>query len=156
MPHARALTHTVATCAGTAGIKIKDIVFLVILDTCRVRLGGDQLEESYSGELDPKNPPNVWALCAATSRLKEAFENEGHLQELSTFTHYLLSEDVGCGLFEPNTPVKHALETACNKLRERVKGKKQDPTLMGLDRIPTDFCLLRFEPPSAEYDICVC
>ena len=64
-----------ATCAGKRGIKIEDIVFLVILETCRVRLGGDQLEESYSAELDPKNPPNVWALCAATSRHKEAFEN---------------------------------------------------------------------------------
>jgi hypothetical protein len=128
------------------------------LDTCRVRLGAEpvQLEESYSAELDPKNPPNVWALCAATSRHKEAFENPAISQELSAFTHYLISEDVGCGLFEPNTPVKEALETACNKLRERVKDKKQDPTLMGLDRIPPNFCLLCAEAPLARYDVCVC
>ena len=107
--------------------------------------------------MDPKNPPNVWALCAATSRHKKAFENPAISQELSAFTHCLISEDVGCGLFEPNTPVKDALETACNKLRERVDGKRQDPTLMGLDRIPADFCLLHpAGSPRAQYDVCVC
>jgi hypothetical protein len=142
-------------CAITTGIKVEDIVFLVILDTCRSRLGGVKVEESYSAELDPKSPPNVWALCAATSRHKEAFENPAISSELSAFTHYLLSEDVGC-LFGLNTPVKGALEAVCNKLRERVKGRKQDPTLMGIDRIPSDFCLLRDEMPSRQCDVCVC
>jgi len=142
-------------CAITTGIRVEDIVFLVILDTCRSRLGGVQVEESYSAELDPKSPPNVWALCAATSRHKEAFENPAISPELSAFTHYLLSEDVGC-LFGLNTPVKGALEAVCNKLRERVKGRKQDPTLMWIDRIPSDFCLLRGETRSRECDVCVC
>ena len=98
----------------------------------------------------------MWALCTATSRHKEAFENPAISSKLSAFTHYLLSEDVGCGLFGLNTPVKSALEAACNKLREHVKGKRQDPTLMGLDRIPSDFCLLRDEAPSRQCDVCVC
>ena len=93
-------------CAITTGIRVRvdDIVFLVILDTCRSRLGGVRVEESYSAELDPKSPPNVWALCAATSRHREAFENPAISTELSAFTHYLLSEDMGCGLFGFNTP----------------------------------------------------
>jgi hypothetical protein len=143
-------------CAVTTRIRVEDIVFLVVLDTCRSRLGGVQVEESYSAELDPKSPQNVWALCTATSRHKDAFENPAISSEFSAFTHYLLSEDVGCCLFGRNTPVKSALKTSCNKLREHVKGKRQDPTLMGLDRIPSDFCLIRDEAPSRQCDVCVC
>ena len=87
---------------------VKDIIFLVILDTCRNRLNksqiADQIADSYSDTLDPKNRPNVSVLITATSRSKEAWENADISTNLSAFTHYIISEE--CGLFEPNVPVK--------------------------------------------------
>ena len=62
-------------CAGGKKVQINDIVFVLILDTCRLKLGGDELDESYSQENDPEHPPKVWAVCASTSRFKSSFEN---------------------------------------------------------------------------------
>jgi len=148
------------TSVGELNVHVKDIIFLVILDTCRNCLGGkqivNQIADSYSEALDPKIRPAVSVLCMATSRSKEAWENPEVCENLSAFTHYLTSEE--CGLFEPNVPVKMAIEIACQKLRQHPKALKQDPTPMGLDRIPADFCLNQHlrDLPAIRYDVCMC
>ena len=136
---------------GNTKIQVTDIMFLVFLDTCRSRLGGGELADDYSETLDPEEKPNVWALCAATSRSKVALQGAVST-ELSAFTHYLVSEE--CGLFEPNVPVRKAVEDACQKLRENAKD--QNPIPMGLHSIPQDFCLLRKGAAATEYDVCLC
>ena len=148
------------TSVGELNVHVKDIIFLVILDTCRNCLGGkqivNQIADSYSEALDPKIRPAVSVLCMATSRSKEAWENPEVCENLSAFTHYLTSEE--CGLFEPNVPVKMAIEIACQKLRQHPKAQKQDPTPVGLDRIPADFCLNPHlsDLPAIRYDVCMC
>lgn len=139
-------------------ICIIDIIFLVIFDTCRSKLLDGELAEDYSGTLlpDPAHRPNVSVLCASTSRNGESYINPAISSSYSAFTHFLISEEQNSGLFSLNTPVKRALENACQMLREHPQNRKQDPTPMGLDRIPDDFCLLREERPSTEYDICFC
>ena len=106
---------TVHTCADVPNVYVKDIIFLIILDTCRNRLNGSQIanqtDYNYSGALDPKTRPFVSVLCTATLRTKEAWENPEVSGYLSAFTHYVTSEE--CGLFEPNVPIQMALELAC-------------------------------------------
>ena len=148
-------------CADVSSkICIIDIIFLVIFDTCRSRLLGEEWAEDYSDTLLPDNAhrPPVSVLCASTSRNGKSYENPDISFTYSAFTHFLISEEQNSGLFSLNTPVRRALENACQMLREHsLKGKwKQDPTPMGLERIPGDFCLLREERPSIEYDICLC
>jgi len=114
------------------------------------------LAEDYSGTLDPAHRPAVSVLCASTSRNRESYINPAISSSYSAFTHFLISEEQNSGLFSLNTPVKRALENACKMLREHPKGRKQNPTPMGLELIPDDFCLVREERPWNEYDICLC
>jgi len=65
---------TYHTFADVPNVYVKDIIFLVILDTCRNRLNGsqiaDQTADSYSDALDPMTRPAVSVLRKATSRSK--------------------------------------------------------------------------------------
>ena len=149
---------TYHTCADVPNVYVKDIIFLVILDTCRNRPNGsqiaDQTADCYSDALDHKTRHAVSVLCTATSRSKEAWENPGVSENLSAFTHYITSEE--SGLFEPNVPVRMALKLACEKLCQHLKSLKQDPTPMGLDHIQADFCLIQHHLPATCYDVCMC
>jgi len=133
---------------------VKDTLFLVILDTCRNRLNGSEIADSYSDTLDPKSRPAVSVLCTATSRSKKAWENPEVSADLSAFTHYITIEE--CGLFVPNVSVKMALELACQKLRQHPKSLNQEPTPIGLDRIQADICLIQHHLPATRYDVCMC
>jgi len=49
-----------------------------------------------------------------------------------------------------------SFEHACQKLRQDSKSLKQEPTPIGLDCIPADFCLIWHHLPATRYDVCIC
>ena len=149
--------------------QVKDIYYIFIMDACRETLDGQVCDQGFSATLDPRyrNPSDagearekemMWAWCTGTNRDSKAYDGDaGRLN----FTRHLLSDD--CGLFEPNVPLRTAIELACSRAKRapaqvwggNVDITKQEPVFL-LGNIPKDFCF-REEPGSAErFDVCVC
>ena len=140
------------------------------MDACRETLEGEECAEGFSGTLDPRyrdpcgagvtrEEPMLWALVTGTNRDSLAFDGSA---ERPAFLSHLLSED--CGLFEPNVPLRRAIELACSRVKRSPAFKSQNGELVPrqepmplVNNIPEDFCLRPEEQGSADrFDVCLC
>ena len=129
-------------------MQTNDVFYLVILDVCRETLGGVPSAVGFSPTLDPiyreGRQSMRWALCAGTNRGSVASDEE-------TFSSHLISHE--CGFFEPNVPVRTAMEL----VREKVLARHPDQSpLMTMDHIPHEFCLQEQPQDCVRYDVCLC
>ena len=132
-------------------IGIKDVMCLVVIDACRTNLDGTECNQPFPDTLEPPSRPDSWALCVATARTKKAYAT-GYA-DLSSFTQHFVSDE--CGLFEPNVPVRGALEDVCERLRTS-SNARQDPAILGLQRIPKELCLFPKKSEAVSFDVCLC
>jgi hypothetical protein len=122
-------------------VEVEDVLYLVILDACRVSLqrhagGISPVLTGFSAESHeplPDNRPAQWVLCTSTARGNSASDGEGGH---SPFTEALMS--VECGLFQPNVSLDWALKMVCKKLQVT---QQQEPCLMPAQNIPDSLCL---------------
>jgi len=139
-------------------VGIGNVLYLVILDTCRESLEGSEVAADYSPEIHGpllENRPEHWLLCTSTSRRAIAYDGEDGDQN-SPFTQALVS--VECGLFQPNVPLDQALKLICKRVGRQ---GDQQPCHMSAHNIPDSLCLhaLRHEPDTTKempFDICLC
>jgi len=86
---------------------VENVLYLVILDTCRKSLEGSQVVAGYSPEIQEplsENQPEHWLLFTSTSRRATAYD--GADGRNSPFTQALMSDE--CGLLHRNVPlIKH-------------------------------------------------
>ena len=146
-------------CPLAGEVQIIDVLFLVIIDACRSAPDGIEPMDAFPATCEPKKRPNKWVLCVATSRGKPAYGSSVDSLDLSAFTHHVVSEE--CGLFERNVPVRVALQLVGDRLRDSTiqhgSSLQQDPTIIGIDRIDPNFCLLPFDEIAyKEFDVCLC
>ena len=143
--------------AWTDKVNIADVVCVLIIDACRRQLGGTVHEDPFPHTLEPRGGerPGMWAMCVATARSKDAYAPEN--SEISAFTRHLISEQ--SGLFQPNVPVKQALQLVCERVRTDPTVKKpshrQEPALLGLEVIP-DIILWPVPPATQQYEVYLC
>ena len=139
-------------------IRVGNVLYFIILDSCRKSLEGSEVAAGYSLEIhEPlsENQPEHWLLCTSTFRRAFAYDGEDGEQN-SPFTHALVS--VECGLFQPNVPLVQALRLICKRLGRQ---DEQQPCLMSAQNIPNSLCLhaSRHERITTEempFDICLC
>ena len=129
---------------------------VVVIDACRSEIDGSECKDPFPKALEPRGNgrPEVWALCVAAARSKAAYTSPPAVSDLSAFTHHFISEE--CGIFEPNVPFKRALELVCERVRLSNARQKQDPTILGLERIPDHVCLWPETPATQKFDVCIC
>jgi len=131
---------------------VENVLYLVILDTCRESLEWSQVVAGYSPEIQEplsENRPEHWLLFTSTSRRATAYDGDDGRN--SPFTQALMS--VECGLFNPFVPLNQALKLVCKKLGE------QKPCLMPAQNIPNKLCLhpsRKQDQTEERFDICVC
>ena len=135
-------------------VKIGDVMCVVVIDACRREINGTQCNCPFPETLEPRgnSRPEVWTMCVAAARSKAAYTSLPAVSDLSAFTRHFVSEE--CGLFEPNVPFKRALELVCQAVRLSSSGRQQDPTILGLERIPEHICLWSDHPDTKQYDVC--
>ena len=137
-------------------VNIADVVCVLIIDACRSQLGGAVHENPFPHTLEPRGGerPAMWAMCVATARNKAAYAPA--TSEISAFTRHLISEQ--CGLFQPNVPIKQALQLVCERVRTdpTVKSsQRQEPALLGLEAIP-DIILWPESSATQQHDVYLC
>jgi len=137
-------------------VNITDVICAVVIDACRSQVDGSECTDPFPEALEPRGNglPEVWAMCVATARSKAAYTSPPAVSDLSALTHHFISEE--CGVFEPNVPFKRALELVCERGRLSNTHKKQDPTILGLEKIPELFCLWPEYSVAQQFDVCLC
>jgi len=139
-------------------ICVGNVLYLVILDTCRESLQGSTVVAGYSPEIhEPlsENRPDHWLLCTSSSRRGVADDGKDGDRN-SPFTQALMSDE--CGLFQPHVPLNQALKLVCNRL---ARLGEQKPCLMpGHANIPETLCLHpsrdQFKTEEEHFDVFLC
>ena len=131
-------------------IDVEDVLYFVILDTCRTALGNQTpIEAGFSAEIHEPltgNRPKHWLLCTSTARGSTAYDgSDGN----SPFIKALLSEE--CGFFRQNVPLAHAFKVVDARMGA------QKPCLMPVQNIPESLCMYECQRRAAEkFDVFLC
>ena len=113
------------------------VVFLVVLDACRVQLGLERgFDDLQALEPDAKEAPRKYKILFSCSRKTTASDGPsgGH----GPFAKAMC--DASSGFFAEGVPLRDAIESVSRAVQSSAGG--QAPTVLGMpDALPADFCI---------------